>query len=393
MDYAVKTHKLKNIYILSALQSLFGINLLIMLMLGAFVAQMLLPVQYYWLSTAPIGIMVFTSLIMTYPASYILNHFGYHLGFAFALFAGITGAATTIIAIIQKDFTLYIMASMCFGVYQSFSGYYRFAAADISPSYMRGQAISWVIGGGIFAAFFTPLLIDLTKDLLIPIPFIGTFIALAFINLSALTLPFFLEHKYLEIEENTEIARPLKQIISHKKFMIALLCAFISYASMNFIVSITPLAVVGCGYSVGDAAFVVQGHAFAMYAPAFIIPYLLKRISHFNITLIGILCLLSAAIFAYGTENIIVFWITMFIMGIGWNFAFIGATSILTECYKPCERKIIQPFHDVVVFGGVAIASFSSGYIFYNGGWNLALMILIPILAFCIIGLIAYKEK
>jgi MFS family permease len=268
----------------------------------------------------------------------------------------------------------------------SAQGFYRFAAADTASEAFRPKAISWVMAGGLLSAVVGPQLVKVTNDAMV-VPFLGTYLTV--IGLNFLGVFFF---ALLKIPlPKTGVAgaprgRSRMELIRTPRIAVAVIVATVSYALMNLVMTSSPLAVVGCGFEKSDAANVVMGHVLAMYAPSFITGNLIARFGVEKIMAIGLVILAAAGAVAMAGVDLLNFFAALILLGVGWNFGFIGATTMLTGVVRPEERGRMQGMNDLIVFGGVTLASFSSGGLMncsggsVQAGWQAVNMAMLPFL-------------
>ena len=273
------------------------------------------------------------------------------------------------LATASASFNLFLAGALLAGVYQAHIQFYRFAAADTASDAFRPKAISWVLVGGIGAAIFGAQLVIWTRDLLAPYTFAGTFVTALVVSMIAFGLL-----SRLRIPNPKTAAegpqRPLGEIMRTPQFIVAVGCAITSYALMSFVMTAAPLAMLACNYGVTDAALAIQWHALAMFVPSFFTGSLIARYGEQRIIVTGLLLLAGCGIVALMGIQIAHFWVALILLGIGWNFGFVGATSLLTRCYRPSERNKVQAVNDLLVFGSVAVASALSGKVLNLYGWE-----------------------
>jgi hypothetical protein len=275
------------------------------------------------------------------------------------------------------QFWLLLFGTFCGGLYAAAHQSYRFAAADTASEAFRPKVVSWVLAGGVFAAIIGPQLVIFTKDLLTPHLFAASYLgqsACAFI--AALVLMFVKVPPMPP--QRVEASRPLSEIVCTPRFVVAVACGVAAYAMMNMIMTSAPLAMVGCGHTVTDAALGIQWHVMAMYAPSFVTGSLIARFGVARITGVGLVLIAMAAAVDIAGITVAHFWIGLVLLGLGWNLSFIGATTMVTQCHRPQERNKVQAFNDFLIFGSMAVSSFSSGQLLANVGWQAANEVIFP---------------
>lgn len=366
----------RNVWVLAVAQALYGSAAIIIFTLGSLTGQMLSVNKA--LATVPISAYVIGAALATYPASLFMQKVGRRAGFITGAVLGFLGTGMSIAAIWSGSFVMFTAAMLLAGQYQAFAQFYRFAAADTASEDFRPKAISRVLVGGVIAAFAGPQIAIWSKDLLAPLTFAGAFAAamglsvIAMLVLSQVNIPKPVAAHY------DRKPRPTAQIVLTPHFIVAVICAMTSYAIMNLVMTATPLAMIACGFTVTDAAFVIQWHVVAMYAPGFITGYLIARFGVRRIVAFGLVLLAACGIVALTGVDLNRFWLALVLLGVGWNFAFVGATAMVTECYRPEEKAHVQGLNDFLVFGSVALASLTSGILFQTMGWDSVNLAIFP---------------
>ncbi len=303
-------------------------------------------------------------------------------GFIVGALLGAAGGLIAAIALFRGDFWLFAFGFVFIGISGGFAQKIRFAAADASPSFYKPRAISWILAGGVISAVLGPQVVILTKDMFEPVLFAGAFVALAPLCLAAIVLFLFLrlpDHKAAAVATGLPV-RPLKEIVLTQRFMTGMICGISSYALMTFMMTGAPLAmVIGCGFSPELATLGIQWHVLAMFAPSFFTGMLIQRFGTEKVVAAGLIILMACALVAHAGIELWNFWGALILLGIGWNFGFIGATAIVASSYQPHEADKVQGFHDIILFGTVALASFSSGKVFNTYGWQTINLMFWPI--------------
>ena len=299
---------------------------------------------------------------------------------------GAVGAATAAIALFHSNFWLFAVGLLLIGLCNGFSQKIRFAAADASPSFYKPKAISWILAAGIVSAVLGPQLAIWTKDLLSPVLFAGAFVAviplylIALLMLAPLKLP-----QMSGSHAASGPARSLGEIVVTQRFLTGMICGISSYALMTFMMTGAPLAmVIGCGFPSEMATLGIQWHVLAMFAPSFFTGMLISRFGVEKIVAAGLLILMGCAVIAHMGIELWNFWGALVLLGIGWNFAFIGSTAIVASSYRPHEADKVQGFHDIILFTTVALSSFSSGKVFTAYGWSFMNLIIWPVTIVCL---------
>ncbi len=337
-------------------------------------------------ATLPISAMVVGSMMAASPLSLIMARFGRRAGFVLGAGFGALGAAISALGLYQSNFWLFVLGGLFTGVYMSAQGFFRFAAADMASDSYRPKAISYVMAGGLLSAVFGPELVKLTAQSMV-IPFLGSYLTVIVLNLAGVFLFAFLNIPKLPPRAQGEDAgRSRRELMKSPEVAVAVVVATVSYALMNLVMTSSPLAVVGCGFETADAANVVTAHVLAMYAPSFFTGHLIARFGAPRIMGTGLVILAMAGAVAISGVELSQFFIALILLGLGWNFGFIGATTLLTNAITPQERGRMQGLNDLIVFGGVTLASLSSGGLMncsgasVQAGWSAVNMAMLPFL-------------
>ena len=368
----------KNVGVLAVSQALNG-SALTMAIIAAPLAGIMLA-EDKTLATLPSAMQWLFTMITAYPASLIMRRIGRRAGFFIGDGFLILGGALCILALLRGEFPFLWMGASLMGISNGFAIFYRFAAADAVEPAWRGRAISYVLAGGVAAAFIGPELAVLTKDLLSPATFAGCYaalIAIAFVKMAVISN---LRIPLPSVAERTAPGRPLLEIVAQPRYLIALVCSMVGWGVMVLIMSSTPLAMQVSNHGFNDTAFVIQWHVVGMYAPSFFTGHLIRRFGLANILLMG--AMLQAGAVATNIVGIEVwnFWVANFLQGIGWNFLFVGGSTLLTTTYRPEERARAQGMHDLLTMGVAAVAAFSSGALHHLVGWQTVNVAVIPLI-------------
>ena len=404
---AVPAHMKRNVFLLATCQALFNTSTGVLLAIAALVGYKLavdksvatLPQAIQWLSTAAFAI----------PVAIMMRRVGRRVGFSVSAMFGIAGALVAALAIFQHSYWLFVCATLLFGGFTAASQHYRFAAAEVSSPRFRGKAISLVIGGGVVAAFAGPEISKWTYNLAgswmdrdsfsavvaficgpgvlslsdrvpdQPYQYAATFLVLAMIPVLLIIVVRFVKFPQVREEEFSVPPRALGQILVQPSFIVAVMCAVIGWGIMVLMMTATPIAMKAqFGHHEVDAMFVVQWHMVGMFAPSFITGSLIARFGLLNVLLAGLLLSACSAIVGALGGSISHFWLANVLVGMGWNFLFVGGTALLTYTYRPSERAKAQGINDFLVFGAVAIFSGSSGWIQTVLGWNTVCYLVLP---------------
>ena len=349
----------RNVAVLICAQAILGSQMPMIFTVGGLAGQSLASNACF--ATLPISMIVLGSMITASPLSNLMQKFGRRFGFFIGALGGLTGGIIGAFGLAIGSFSIFLTGSFLTGIYMSAQGFYRFAAADTATKNFKPKAISYVMAGGLASAIIGPQIVKISAEAMV-IPFLGTYLAVIFLNFVGSFLFLFLKIPKLQKKNTFEPdKRSHKQLLSTPRIAVAMICAMVSYAMMNLVMTSTPLAVVGCGYSPSDAANVVSAHVIAMFLPSFFTGHLISRYGEELIVCIGLFLLAFAGIVALSGVRLENFYIALIFIGLGWNFGFIGATTLLTNSHSETERGRIQGMNDLFVFGGVTVASFSSG--------------------------------
>ncbi|MEM1363158.1 MAG: MFS transporter [Pseudomonadota bacterium] len=349
----------RNVWVLVAAQAVLGSQVMMVFIVGGLAGQMLAPNPC--LATLPISLSVFGSMTTAPWLSALMQRYGRRTGFLIGGTGGLAGSAIAAIGLYQGSFTLFLLGSYLTGIYISSQAFYRFAATDTaSPSY-RPRAISFVMAGGLVSALLGPELVKLSSEAMV-VPFLGTYLVAMAINILGMGLFFFLDiPRPPRATPDAPKGRSRIELLQDPKILVAIICAMVSYGLMSLVMTSTPLAVVGCGYATSDAANVVAAHVLAMFGPSFFTGHLINRFGAARIVGTGLVILACAGAVGLSGVQLGHFFGALILLGLGWNFGFIGATAMLAEAHRPEEQGRIQGMNDMFVFGAVTLASLASG--------------------------------
>lgn len=323
-------------------------------------------------ATLPISLIVFGSMTTAPWLSSLMQNYGRRLGFIIGTLGGAVGGLLGAYALFISSFPLFLLASYFTGIYMSAQAFLRFAAIDTASEEFRPKAISYLMAAGLIPAIVGPQLVKLTSDSYV-VPFMGVYLSVVAINLIGSLLFLFLKIPLTEkLSETNHLGRSRLKLLQSPKILVSIICAMVSYALMNLVMTSTPLAVVGCGYSQSNAADIVMMHVLGMFIPSFFTGHLIVRYGAPRIVSIGLIILGGAGISNIAGVELVNFYIGLILLGIGWNFGFIGATTMLALAHEPNERGSVQGMNDFFVFGFVTIASLASGSLMNcSGGTSL----------------------
>lgn len=374
----------RNVFVLILAQAFLGAQMSMIFIVGGLAGQMLSPNPC--IATLPLSMIILGSALTARPLAGFMRRHGRRAGFLLACAAGAIGAALAAYGLMTGSFWIFMLGGFFTGIYMAAQGFYRFAATDCAPPEFQSRAISWVMAGGLAAAITGPFLVRLTAEATV-VPFLATYAAIIGLNLLGPVLFAFLDIPRPPAPvQGAASGRPLGTLIRVPQIAVAMICGMVSYALMNLVMTSAPLAVVGCGFQTSDAANIVSGHVLAMFAPSFFTGHLIARFGAARIVMVGLAILAGAGVVALSGVDLAHFYLTMILLGLGWNFGYIGATAMLTRAYRPEERETVQGLNDAVVFGGVFLASLSSGGLMNcmggspQAGWSAVNLAMLPFL-------------
>ena len=328
------------------------------------------------------------------PAAAIIKATGQRAGFMVGTGVTALGGALAAAALFGANFALFAIGLLIIGLGGAFVQQFRFAAADNAPAAFKAKAISFVLAGGVITAILGPQIVIFTRELLAPVMFAGSFVSvIGLAAVGAVILSFLRARGAMGAGTAAagEPARPLGEIVRQPLFVVGLLCAVGSYALMSFVMTGAPLAMVGCGFSPDEATLGISWHVMAMFAPSFFTGRLIARFGRETIVAVGLLLLIGCAIVALSGIQLWQFWSALILLGLGWNFGFIGSTAMVAETYRGSEKGKVQGFHDFILFGSVALASLSSGIVYNHYGWDMLNWVIFPVVGLCMLSLVGLR--
>jgi MFS family permease len=380
------TREQRNVALLAACQALLLINNSVLITVNGLAGYALAPDKT--LATLPVTTYFLGSALSTLPVSLLMKQVGRRAGFTIGAVAGIAGSILCAVAVLIHSFALLCAGTLVLGVYFAAGQYYRFAAADSVPADFKSKAISLVLAGGIVGAFIGPQASRLTKDLIVDAAFAGAFMALIVFALVAIAVLRWLDIPPLSESERKDAGRPLAVIAKQPTFVVAVLCGMVSYGVMNLLMTATPLAMIACQHDFRDAAFVIQWHLVGMFAPSFFTGSLIQRYGLMRIMLVGVALMGVCVAIALAGLAVTHFWFALVALGIGWNFLYVGATTLLTQTHMPAERAKVQGVNDMAIFATMVVSSFASGALFSLQGWHTMNVYALPFLLLACGGLL-----
>ena len=373
-----------NVAVLVLAQAILGAQLSMVFITAGLAGAMIAPNPCF--ATLPVSMVMLGSAISARFLSGFMARHGRRAGFTIASLVAAIGAGLAYAGLERGSFALFTLGCTLIGAQMSAQGFYRFAAADVAPEALQPKMISLVQAGGLVSALIGPRLATATAEAS-AIPFAMTFAAIIGLNLLGPFIYAMLRIPVLpQSRGGAGGGRSLSEILRTPGIVVAMICGTVSYALMNLVMTSTPLAMVGCGFAVADASGVTQAHMIAMFGPAFFTGHLIARFGAERIVTAGLVILAGAGAVALSGVELDHFYLALVLLGLGWNFGFIGSTAMLTAQHTPEERGRVQGINDAIVFGGVFLASLSSGALMGCGGgtaqqgWSAVNLMMLPFL-------------
>jgi MFS family permease len=364
-----------NVARLAAAQALTGANSAVIFATGSIIGATLAPDMS--LATVPLSMYVVGLAAGTLPTGAISRAYGRRVAFIIGTGCGVLTGLLAAFAILRGSFVLFCCATFLGGFYGAVSQSYRFAAADGASAAYRPKAVSWVMAGGVFAGVFGPQLVQWTMDIWPPYLFAFSFVVQAMVALIAMAILAGVDAPK-PAPADLHGGRPLLEIVRQPRFIAAAICGIVSYPMMNLVMTSAPLAMKLCGLDVSDSNFGIQWHIVAMYGPSFFTGSLIARFGAPKVVAIGLLLEAGAATIGLSGITAMHFWATLIVLGVGWNLGFVGASALVLETHRPQERNKVQAFNDFLIFGVMALGSFSSGQLLANYGWSAVNLVVYP---------------
>ena len=377
----------RNITVLTAAQALGGASAPIVMSLGGLVGHQLAPDPA--MATVPVSVFGLGLAAGTIPAALIMRRFGRRIGYLLGALFGVAAGSVAALGIFANAFLIFTVGTFIAGLYGAYVQSYRFAAADAAEGPLKAKAISWVMVGGLAGAVIGPQLVIWTRDAIGGTPFAGSFVSQAILPLIA--VPILMQLRAPPIGDTGADrggGRSLGQILTAPRYVLAVSAGVVSYAMMALLMTGAPLAMVDHGHSVGSAALGIQWHLLAMFGPSFVTGRLMARFGKERVTAVGLALIAVAAAIGLSGVAVAHFWATLIVLGIGWNFSFIGATAMVTDCHTPEERAKAQGANDFLVFGATAGVSFLAGAVLNSGGWTMLNWMIFPPIALILVPLV-----
>ncbi len=376
-------HFRRNLSLLAVCWAIVAITNMLNVSASALVGHML--AENKALATMPIALQWIGIAVCTVPASYVMSKIGRQGGFIIAGLVVCVGAGLAVLGIYERGFAIYCAGSLLLGAGQGFAWYSRFAAAEVAPAQWRSRAISLVLAGGVISGLVGPSLADYSKDMLAPVVFAGAFVSIAALQALVIVLLLFVRIPRPEPMRFTG-GRPLGLIARQPKFIVAALAAIVAYSGMVMLMSVTPLAMQLCGLNFYQTTSVIQWHVLGMYVPAFFTGHLIRYFGTYKVMLAGGAAMATCIVIGTSGQSYIHFWAAQTLLGIGWNFLYVGATTLLTETYTVEERAKTQALNELLVFVVTGLAIFFSGQMLHNVGWSAVNLGALPLVLLTVAG-------
>ena len=369
----------RTVYLLSACNGFLFINQSLLITISALIGYQLADNKS--LATLPLALQFAAIMLTTVPASLFMGRFGRKAGFMLGNALGLSGATVALYSLFTSNFYSFCVATICFGMFAAFGNYYRFTAAELVEKNNKGVAISWVMAGGVLAALIGPNLANWSSTLFEQTPFAGPFAVLIVVyGLSVLTLT---AARFPTPAKKTSDGRirNLSEIITQPVFIVAVVCQMLGYGTMNLVMTATPLAIKHLGMGMDSTALVIQWHVFSMFAPSFFTGSLIKRIGITSVLLLGVIAGVSAVAINLSGSSQPHFVSALVLLGISWNFLYVGGTSLLTDAHNRAEKSRTQAVNDLIVFTTVTLTALSAGALHFQFGWRVVNLTVLPLYA------------
>ena len=384
----------RTVYLLSACNGFLFINQSLLITISALIGYQLADDKRF--STLPLALQFAAIMFTTVPASLFMGRFGRKAGFMLGNALGITGAVVALHSLFTFNFYGFCVATICFGMFAAFGNYYRFTAAELVDESRKSVAISWVMAGGVLAALIGPNLANWSGKLFEQNTFAGPFAVLIVVyGLSILTLTAARFPK-TDVATSDEPRRSIGEIITQPVFIVAVVCQMLGYGTMNLVMTATPLAIKNLGMGMDSTALVIQWHVFSMFAPSFFTGSIIKRVGIATVLLLGVIAGVTAVTINLSGSSQPHFVSALVLLGVSWNFLYVGGTTLLTDAHNGAEKSRTQAVNDLIVFSTVTLTALSAGALHHVFGWrvvNLTVLPLYSITAIVILWLVSIRRQ
>ena len=376
------TRDKKNVLVLATCQVLFGTGRSLLIATAPLIAYGI--ASHKGLATLPTSLVIVGTAVMTIPASLFMRRVGRQVGFVVGSIIGVVSGLVCAFSVLHSNFWLFAFGTFLFGLFAGFAQLYRFAAANVASEDFKSKAISLVLAGGVVSGFLGPESAKIGQNLVTSVPFVGAYLILAGVTVLAIFVLIFLDIPMMTSEERAGPRRPIIQIMKQPVFLVAATAAMISQGVMNFLMTATPIAMCNAQHQFADTALVIEWHIFGMFAPGFVTGHLINKFGEVKMIIIGLaLQFVCVGVALVGVE-VAHFWLSMLLLGVGWNFAFTAGTSLMTRAYTVSERAKTQGTMNFLIYGFVSILSLSSGALVHFFGWNVVNLGALPFLVIAV---------
>jgi len=383
-------HRVRSIFLLATAQALMLSAVVVSMTLAGIIGTLLSPDR--GLATLPIAAMVVGTALTSIPASLLMRRMGRRMGFVMGAALGTAGSTVAAYGLVAQRYDWFVVGHLLIGGYQGFANYYRFAAAEAAGPQYAGKAISRVVAGGVIAAFAGPQIAVWGRDWLAQSAFLGSYLAQAGLSVAAMLVLSGLRLPKPALTSGLP-ARTLREIIAQPALRAAIVGSTIGYAVMVMAMTATPLAMLGCGFNTSDVKPVIQWHVFGMFAPSFFTGHLVARFGAPRVMQAGFLLLMGHVAIAASGVGQLQFLSALVFLGVGWNFAFVGGTALLTQSYRPSEQTKVQALNEGIVFSLVAFASVGAGWLYDRFGWATLNLVTLPLLVLALVWTMAAARR
>ncbi|NKC13155.1 MAG: MFS transporter [Gammaproteobacteria bacterium] len=382
-----------SVYLLALCQALMMTGNTVVISASALVGETLASAPA--LATIPFGVQFLGMALTTFPASLLMQKIGRRAGFILGAGIGLIGAGVCTFAIVAQSMAWFVAGSFAIGSFSAMAQYYRFAAADVAAPEIRARAISYVLAGGVIAAFLGPNLARYTRALWPEHLFAGCFAALMILMVLSALLAAALQIPRTGAVHAEGCARPTKTVIMQPIYIVAVLGAMVGYGVMNLLMSATPLAMKFYGHAFDETAFVIQWHVMAMFAPSFVTGSLIARFGVLQVMAAGAVLLIASVFANLAGQALPNFYAALILLGLGWNFLFVGGTFLLTQAHRPAEKAVAQGINDLLVFSAVTLTALSSGMVQFAVGWRMVNAGVLPLVLVVLVSLLwlAWRQR
>ena len=376
------TREKRNVLVLATCQVLFGTGRSLLIATAPLIAYSI--ASHKGLATLPTSLVIVGTAVMTIPASLFMRRVGRRAGFILGSFIGVISGLLCAYAVLNANFWLFAFATFLFGLFAGFAQLYRFAAADVASADFKSKAISLVLAGGVVSGFLGPESAKVGQHLVTATPFVGAYLILTGVTILAIFVLIFLDIPKMTPQERAGPRRPMMEIMKQPVFLVAATAAMISQGVMNFLMTATPIAMVHAHHQFADTALVIEWHIFGMFAPGFFTGHLINKFGEIKMIIAGLALQFACVAVALAGVEVAHFWLSMLLLGIGWNFAFTAATSLMTTAYTVSERAKTQGAMNFLIYGFVSVLSLSSGALVHFFGWDVVNIGAIPFLVLAV---------